>query len=107
MHTAWTHESVAGFYRTLVMNLVRSLPGRCVTLVVYIILLLKRAAMRRMVRAVGGAFILERAMISNLQRTYYIVYIIDSPLGEHGECNARIAEKTHKKFTLCRLDIQQ
>ena len=70
-------------------------------------MLLKRAAMRRTVRAVGGASILERVMISNLQRTYYVLYIIDSLLGEHGECNARIAEETHKPLTLCRLGIQQ
>lgn len=51
-HT-WTHEGLAGFYRGLATNLVRVLPGTCVTFVVYenIAWLLKRAAVRR---AEGG-----------------------------------------------------
>jgi len=53
-HT-WTHEGVAGFYRGLATNLVRVLPGTCVTFVVYenIAWLLKRAAVRREARQGG------------------------------------------------------
>ncbi|KAH9024311.1 hypothetical protein EDB85DRAFT_1987902 [Lactarius pseudohatsudake] len=45
---AWTHEGVAGFYHSLATNLVRALPGTCVTFVVYgnIAWLLKHAAAR-------------------------------------------------------------
>ncbi|KAH9025979.1 mitochondrial FAD carrier protein [Lactarius pseudohatsudake] len=54
-HT-WTHEGLAGFYRGLATNLVRVLPGTCVTFVVYenIAWLLKRAAARREARREGG-----------------------------------------------------
>ncbi|KAI0258378.1 mitochondrial FAD carrier protein [Gloeopeniophorella convolvens] len=47
-HT-WAHEGAAGFYRGLGTNLVRVLPGTCVTFVVYenLAWLLKRAAARR------------------------------------------------------------
>ncbi|KAI0318098.1 mitochondrial carrier [Amylostereum chailletii] len=47
-HT-WTHEGYHGFYRGLGTNLVRVLPGTCVTFVVYenLAWLLKRAAVRR------------------------------------------------------------
>ena len=47
-HT-WTHEGVGGFYRGLATNIVRVLPGTCVTFVVYenLAWLLKRAAARR------------------------------------------------------------
>ncbi|KAH9024866.1 mitochondrial deoxynucleotide carrier, partial [Lactarius pseudohatsudake] len=34
VHT-WTHEGLTGFYRGLATNLVRVLPGTCVTFVVY------------------------------------------------------------------------
>jgi len=45
----WTEESVRGFYRGLGANLVRVLPGTCVTFVVYenLAWLLKRSAVRR------------------------------------------------------------
>ncbi|KAH8980055.1 mitochondrial carrier domain-containing protein [Lactarius akahatsu] len=51
VHT-WTHEGLTGFYRGLATNLVRVLPGTCVTFVVYenIAWLLKRAAARREAR---------------------------------------------------------
>lgn len=51
-HT-WAHEGITGFYRGLATNLVRVLPGTCVTFVVYenIAWLLKRAASRRQARA--------------------------------------------------------
>ncbi|KAI0069252.1 mitochondrial carrier [Artomyces pyxidatus] len=47
-HT-WANEGVSGFYRGLGTNLVRVLPGTCVTFVVYenLAWLLKRAAARR------------------------------------------------------------
>ncbi|ETW84419.1 mitochondrial carrier protein [Heterobasidion irregulare TC 32-1] len=47
-HT-WAHEGVRGFYRGLGTNLVRVLPGTCVTFVVYenLAWLLKRTAARR------------------------------------------------------------
>ena len=47
-HT-WAHEGLVGFYRGLATNLVRVLPGTCVTFVVYenIAWLLKSAASRR------------------------------------------------------------
>ncbi|TFY66298.1 hypothetical protein EVG20_g4790 [Dentipellis fragilis] len=47
--SAWKNEGVAGFYRGLGTNLVRVLPGTCVTFVVYenLAWLLKRAAARR------------------------------------------------------------
>ena len=47
-HT-WAHEGIAGFYRGLATNVVRVLPGTCVTFVVYenIAWLLKRTASRR------------------------------------------------------------
>ncbi|KAH9988171.1 mitochondrial carrier domain-containing protein [Russula vinacea] len=50
-HT-WAHEGIAGFYRGLATNIVRVLPGTCVTFVVYenIAWLLKRAASRRQAR---------------------------------------------------------
>jgi solute carrier family 25 (mitochondrial folate transporter), member 32 len=55
MHT-WTHEGIAGFYRGLGTNLVRVLPGTCVTFVVYenLAWLLKRAAVRREKRRAMG-----------------------------------------------------
>ena len=45
----WAHEGFAGFYRGLGTNVVRVLPGTCVTFVVYenLAWLLKRAAARR------------------------------------------------------------
>lgn len=45
----WTEEGVRGFYRGLGTNLVRVLPGTCVTFVVYenIAWLLRRGAARR------------------------------------------------------------
>ena len=54
-HT-WKHERLAGFYRGLGTNLVRVLPGTCVTFVVYenIAWLLKRAAVRREARRGGS-----------------------------------------------------
>jgi len=53
-HT-WAHEGIGGFYRGLATNVVRVLPGTCVTFVVYenIAWLLKRAASRRSAAAKG------------------------------------------------------
>jgi len=55
-HT-WAHEGLTGFYRGLGTNLVRVLPGTCVTFVVYenLAWLLKRAAARREARERAGA----------------------------------------------------
>ena len=51
-HT-WAHEGFVGFYRGLATNIIRVLPGACITFVVYenIAWLLKRAASRRETRA--------------------------------------------------------
>jgi solute carrier family 25 folate transporter 32 len=51
-HT-WAHEGAVGFYRGLATNLVRVLPGTCVTFVVYenLAWLLKHAASKREARA--------------------------------------------------------
>jgi solute carrier family 25 folate transporter 32 len=45
----WNHERARGFYRGLGTNLVRVIPGTCITLVVYenIAWLLRRQAARR------------------------------------------------------------
>jgi len=55
-HT-WAHEGARGFYRGLGTNLVRVLPGTCVTFVVYenLAWLLKRTAERRDARAAALA----------------------------------------------------
>ncbi|KAI0052626.1 mitochondrial carrier [Auriscalpium vulgare] len=49
MRHTWAHEGMSGFYRGLGTNLVRVLPGTCVTFVVYenLAWLLKRTAARR------------------------------------------------------------
>jgi solute carrier family 25 (mitochondrial folate transporter), member 32 len=54
-HT-WAHEGAVGFYRGLGTNLVRVLPGTCVTFVVYenLAWLLKRAASRREAARAGA-----------------------------------------------------
>jgi len=59
-HT-WAHEGLAGFYRGLATNIVRVLPGVCITFVVYenIAWLLKRAASRREVQAKSEAEALQ------------------------------------------------
>lgn len=55
-HT-WAHEGLVGFYRGLATNIVRALPGTCITFVVYenLVWLLKRAASGREARASDGA----------------------------------------------------
>ena len=55
----WAHEGMGGFYRGLATNIVRVLPGTCVSLVVYenLAWLLKRAASRQLsvaAKADGG-----------------------------------------------------
>ena len=56
----WAHEGTGGFYRGLATNIVRVLPGTCVTFVVYenlawLLKLLKRAASRRSAAAKADA----------------------------------------------------
>ena len=59
-HT-WAHEGFVGFYRGLATNVIRVLPGACITFVVYenIAWLLKRAASRKETRAKADAEVLQ------------------------------------------------